>query len=427
MIYDLVVIGAGPGGYVSAVAAAKRGLKTAIVFHGEMGGNCLHWGCIPTKSLLHDGDGDRKNRVVKRLSMAIEALIKENKIDAYLGWGKIIQKDGNVIKVGVETGEELLPIQTKKVLLATGTKPRIAPFKKSDKVITSDELLQLKNLPQSMAVIGAGAVGLEFAQYLSEMKVKVTVIEMADQILPGEDRDVAELLQKCLERQKIKFILGQKIQNLVEDQKISLTLDSKTIEVDGVLVATGRQFNNADFEKAGIKLGARGEVWVNENFETSLPGVYAVGDMIGKELLAHAAIHQGLCVVRAQNIVPLQNVPACLYTNPEVASVGLHFDKLSDQEKNTVAVSKFMLNHLGKMQAIAENEGFVKLIYEKKSGIILGVSLIGPHVSEMAAYATMLVDKKITVQEVAATIHPHPTVSEGIWEAAMQASGLGIH
>ncbi len=426
MIYDLVVIGAGPGGYVSAVAAAKRGLKTAIIYHGEAGGNCLHWGCIPTKSLLHDGDGDRKNRVVKRLSMAIENLIKENKIDAYLGWGKIIEKTSDLIKLGVETGSEVLPVQAKKVLLATGTKPRVAPFKKSDKVITSDELLQLKQLPETMAVIGAGAVGLEFAQYLSEMKVKVTVIEMAEQILPGEDRDVAELLQKCLERKKIKFILGQKIQDLSETQKISLTLDSKKIEVDQVLVATGRQFNNSEFEKSGIKLGARGEVQVDAHFETSLPGVFAVGDMIGKELLAHASIHQGLKVVDQISGIKSEAmgaVPACLYTNPEVAGVGLKEKNIKEGQ----AVSKFQLNHLGKMQAIAENEGFVKLIYDQKSGVILGVSMIGPHVSEMAGYAALLVDKKITVQELARTIHPHPTVSEGIWEAAMSAAGLGIH
>jgi len=426
MIYDLVVIGAGPGGYVNAVAAAKRGLKTAIIYHGEAGGNCLHWGCIPTKSLLHDGDGDRKNRVVKRLSMAIEALIKENKIDTYLGWGKIIEATPTGIKLGVETGSEVLPVQTKKVLLATGTKPRITPFKKSDKVMTSDELLQLKNLPESMAVIGAGAVGLEFAQYLSERKIKVTVLEMADQILAGEDKDVAELLQKCLERKKIKFILGQKIQDLTEGDKVSITLDSKKIEVDQVLVATGRQFNNIDFEKAGVKLGARGEVLVNESFETSLSGVFAVGDMIGKELLAHAAIHQGLKVIdtiTGKKRNGMGSVPACLYTNPEVASVGIKEKHMTD----AMAISKFQLNHLGKMQAIAENEGFVKLIYEKKSGVILGVSLIGPHVSEMAAYAALLVDKKVTVQEVAATVHPHPTVSEGIWEAAMQATGLGIH
>jgi dihydrolipoamide dehydrogenase len=427
-MYDLIVIGAGPGGYVAAAYAAKRGMKVCLVHRGEWGGNCLHWGCIPTKALLHDaGEGspfqkmfERKNRLVMRLARGVEALIKNAQVDVRVGQAELVWEE-NIPSVKVS--EEIL--KTKRVLLATGSQPNMLNFKNSQNVLSSDGVLSLKECPTSICVLGSGAVGVEFANFFAKLRVTIHVIELAGQILPSEDADVAKILQKSLERQGVKFHLNNTIQKIVDnaDSVIVTLSDGTTLETSKLLVAVGRQFQNEQWQ---LQLGSRGEVLVDRNYQTSSPHVWAIGDMIGQGLLAHLAMHQGIQAVRhmlGENVRPLNTVPTGIFTTPEIASVGVKQKNMTP----SMSLHCFELNHLGKMQAINQNDGFIKMIVDSATKKVLGVALIGPHAVDLISEAALAIEHGLTAHDMAATIHPHPSLSEALWEVSMQAIGVPIH
>ncbi len=309
--------------------------------------------------------------------------------------------------------------------MATGSQPNMLNFKTSQNVLSSDGVLSLKECPQSICILGSGAVGVEFADFFAKLKVTIHVIEMAGQILPSEDTDLAKVLQKSLERQGVKFHLNNTIQKIVDTEgSVIVTLsDGTTLETAKLLVAVGRQFQNEQWQ---LQLGSRGEVLVDSNYQTSAPQVWAIGDMIGQGLLAHLAIHQGLQSVHnmlGEKVKTLNTVPSGIFTTPEIASVGVKQKSMS----SAMAVYRFELNHLGKMQAINQNDGFIKMIVDSATKKVLGVALIGPHVVDLISEATIAIEHGLTAYDLAATIHPHPTLSEALWEVAMQAIDVPIH
>ncbi len=455
--YDLTVIGGGPGGYVAAIRASQLGLKVAVIEERQMGGTCLNRGCIPTKSLLHSVEvfqtaktsfeygivaGEvqfdfekimaKKDSVVKKLRSGVEFLVKNNVGTIINGFGYI--KDKNTIEV---TGKEPQTINTEKIIIATGSRPsrpQISGFD-SEKVLDSDSLLDLKTCPERLVIIGGGVIGVEFATVFNSLGKDVTIIEMMDEILPGVDCEISSAIRKSLVKKGIKIYTSSTVTSIETKQHTECVFKINGVEqketCDVVLVAIGRKPNSEGIglENLGIVL-EKGFIKVNEKLETSVPSVYAIGDVTGKVMLAHVASAQGL--IAAANAAGKNQkmdysiVPGCIYTSPEIATVGLT-EAEAIKQGNKVKVGRFPVSANGKSMIMGETEGLVKIVTDETTGEILGTHILAPRATDMIGEMCLAMKLESTVEELSSTIHPHPTVNEIIMEAAHDVEGLCVH
>lgn len=454
----VAVIGGGPGGYVAAIKAAMLGAEVTVIEKRKVGGTCLNVGCIPTKALLassslissikeakdfgihingeveanFDDIMNRKNKVVSQLISGIEFLFEKRGIKLVNGFGKLV--DTNKIEVNKEDGSKEL-VEADKIILANGSQPVILPMfpYDGDKIITSDEALNLKDVPKSLLIVGGGVIGCEFGQFFRALGTEVTIVEMFDQLLPLEDKDVAKQLQRQFKKDKIKVMTGVKIEKceIVDNEVVATLSNGKEVKAEKALLSIGRKpyLDNSGIEDIGIQL-ERGKVIVNENLETNVKGIYAIGDIINTPFLAHVASKEGL--VAAQNAVCGNSktvnyaaVPRCVYTEPEVAGVGKTEKELQENgiEYNT---GQFDFRALGKAQAIGHFQGFIKILADKNDKII-GASIVGPHATDLLTELSLAVHLGLKVEEVGDVIHAHPTLSEGIMEALHDVHGECVH
>ncbi|MFR0018902.1 MAG: dihydrolipoyl dehydrogenase [Paraclostridium sp.] len=454
----VAVIGGGPGGYVAAIKAAMLGAEVTVIEKRKVGGTCLNVGCIPTKALLassslissikeakdfgihingeveanFDDIMNRKNKVVSQLISGIEFLFEKRGIKLVNGFGKLV--DTNKIEVNKEDGSKEL-VEADKIILANGSQPVILPMfpYDGDKIITSDEALNLKDVPKSLLIVGGGVIGCEFGQFFRALGTEVTIVEMFDQLLPLEDKDVAKQLQRQFKKDKIKVMTGVKIEKceIVDNKVVASLSNGKEVKAEKALLSIGRKpyLDNSGIEDIGIQLD-RGKVIVNENLETNVKGIYAIGDIINTPFLAHVASKEGL--VAAQNAVCGNSktvnyaaVPRCVYTEPEVAGVGKTEKELQANgiEYNT---GQFDFRALGKAQAIGHFQGFIKILADENDKII-GASIVGPHATDLLTELSLAVHLGLTVEEVGDVIHAHPTLSEGIMEALHDVHGECVH
>lgn len=462
--YDVIVIGSGPGGYVAAVRAGQNGLKCAIVEKDDrLGGTCLLRGCIPTKSMLHSADlvsefenakklglikGDvefdwsvvqsQRADVVKKSAAGVDYLMKTNKVDVHKGFGSL--KDKNTVVVEDASGKKT-ELTAKNIVLATGSIPKvIPPFPIDGKfIVSSDEILELKQPPKSLVVLGAGAVGTEFASVYSRFGTEVTLVEMMDRVLPIEDPDVSKELQRALKKRKIDVRVSTKLEKAeLTGKGVKCTLADKNgktevKEVEMLLVAIGRTAvtGKLNLDAVGVDHDKDGYISVDEYNRTSVPNIYAIGDILRTPWLAHVASAQAILAVdhmsgKEVHTINYRTIPNCTYCHPEVASVGLTEPKAKEMGYE-VKVGKFPFSALGKARVIHQTEGFVKIITDAKYDEIIGVHMIGPHVTDMLAEGVLAMQLETTGEELAHVIHPHPTLSEAVLEAAHGTVGKPIH
>ncbi|NLI00799.1 MAG: dihydrolipoyl dehydrogenase [Chthonomonadales bacterium] len=459
---DVVVIGAGPGGYVAAIRAAQLGGDVVCIERDskEWGGVCLNWGCIPTKTIIASAEryvaakeaaklgvitGDvtldfakvmaRKDKVVQTLRGGVQALLKSNKVRQVIGTASLESADR--VKVTAPDGTTQ-SLRAKAIILATGSEPVRLPIPglEGEGVWTSNEAVHAPFVPESMVVIGAGAVGLEFAYIFNAFGAKVTVVEVMPEVLPAADADVARELRKSLAKQGISFMLDSKVTNVARGGgKLQVTVagpkGESQLECAVVLVGVGRRPVTAGLglEAAGVEFGKTG-VTVNERMQTNVPGIYAIGDLTGKYPLAHVASHQG--IVAAENAMghsarmSYRAIPAPVFTEPELATVGLT-EAQAREAGHDVIVGTFPFRPLGKAMAMDQQDGLVKVVSEKKYGEILGVHIVGPHASDMIHEAVAAIELEGTVDELKHMVHAHPTLPEAIMEAALDVHGMAIH
>jgi dihydrolipoamide dehydrogenase len=459
--YDVVIVGAGPGGYVAAVRASQLGMKTAIVERESLGGVCLNWGCIPTKSLLRNAEVarlltggsrefgfsvdnvqldfgaaiDRSRKISGRLVKGVEALMKGNDVDVFMGKGRLTAADTVDVALN-EGGHETLTAGA--VILATGARPRLFPGVTVDgeKVITSREALELRDLPESAVVIGAGPIGLEFATIWQSYGTKVTVVEMLDQVLPAEDPEAAKELGRYLRRMKIQAMISTRVQDVTAtDDGVVVEVEGsdgeETLEADVALVAIGVQPNSKDLglEDVGVERDG-GWVKVDDYMRTSVPNVYAIGDLNGTLALAHVASAQGVLVaemIAGENPDPFDKamMPRGTYTSPQVASFGLTEDE-AEGAGHDVEVGQFPFLPNGKALALGENHGFVKIVADKATYEILGAVIVGPEATELLPELVLAARTELTPEEIAYTVHAHPTLNEALMEAAHDVFGHAL-
>ena len=459
--FDLIVLGSGPGGYVAAIRASQLGLKTAIVEAEELGGICLNWGCIPTKALLksaqvyeyinHASDYGitvngatadfgsmvkRSRGVADGMSKGVQFLMKKNKIEIISGWGKI--QPGKKVEVADKDGKKTV-YAGDHILIATGARARELPTLKIDneKVIGYRKAMTLENQPKSMVVVGSGAIGVEFAYFYNAIGTKVTIVEFMDRIVPVEDEEVSKALEKIYKKSGITIMTSSEVTK-VDTKGAGCKVTVKTakgeevLECDVVLSAAGVVSNleNIGLEEVGI-LVDKGKIQVNEYYQTNMPGYYAIGDVVPGPALAHVASAEGIiCVEKIAGHHPealdYGNIPGCTYCSPEIASVGMTEAK-AKAAGHEVRIGKFPFSASGKASASGAKEGFVKLVFDKKYGELLGAHLIGANVTEMIAEIVAIRKLETTGHELIKTVHPHPTMSEAIMEAAAAAYDEVIH
>jgi len=463
--FDLIVIGSGPGGYVAAIRAAQLGLKTAIVERESLGGICLNWGCIPTKALLKSGEvyeqlshlGDyglsaekpafdfhkvveRSRKVAAQLNSGVAFLMKKNKIEVIEGTARLEKgQPAPKVVIDLKAGGSRT-VQAANVILATGARARtIAPIglePDGDRVWTYREALVPKTAPKSLLVIGSGAIGIEFASFYRALGAEVTVIEMLDRILPVEDADVSAAAQKAFERRGLKFRVGAKVNKLTKSKSsVSIELEAggkvETLQAEVAIVAVGIVGNveGLGLEGLGVKID-RTHVVIDEHFATGVPGLYAIGDIVGPPWLAHKAEHEGVhCVEHIAGLKPVRvtsPVPGCTYSEPQIASVGLT-EAQAKEGGREVKVGRFPFRVNGKAIAAGTTEGFVKTVFDAKTGALLGAHMIGPEVTEMIQGFTLAMTLEATEAELMATVFPHPTLSEAMHESVLDAFGRAIH
>ena len=452
--YDVAVLGGGPGGYVAAIRAAQLGNKVAIVESNDVGGVCLNWGCIPTKALLKNAQVfdyiknskkyginidsyevnwskviKRSRDVSKRLSKGIEYLIKKNKITYLPKRGVLFDKN----TISLDNDETL---KAAKIIIATGSTPKKIPIFKVDKkvVITSREAMVLDEIPKDLVIIGAGAIGVEFAHLYSTFGSNVTLIEGLDRIVPNEDEDISKELESIFRKRKINVLTGCKVDKIDQNKKhATVYIDGKdSIKADKVLIAVGvtGNINNIGLEDLNIKT-EDGFISVNEKMQTNIDSIYAIGDVCGPPLLAHVASFEGVLAAEhlsGETVDPMtyDNVPGCTYCQPEIASVG-YTEKQALDKGYSVKVGKFPFSALGKALADGNRDGFVKIIYDEKYGELLGCHIIGDNATNIISEISIARNLETTFTEILKTIHPHPTLSEAIQEATAQAFGEAIH
>ncbi len=461
MEYDVIVVGSGPGGYVTAIRASQLGLKTAVVEKESLGGVCLNWGCIPTKALLKsanvfdyinhaedygiqvDGFKADFNKIVKRsrsvaekMSGGVQFLMKKNKIDIIMGMGKVLP--GKKVVVTDEKGTTT-DYSAKNIIIATGARSRQLPNLEQDgeKVIGYRKAMVLPKLPKKMVVVGSGAIGVEFAYFYNSMGVDVTIVEFMPKIVPVEDDEISKQLERTLKKQGLKIMTNSSVEKVDKSGKsCEVTIKTKKgeekISCDVVLSAVGIEANieGIGLEEVGIVVD-KGRIIVNEYFETNMPGYYAIGDVIPGPALAHVASAEGItCVEKIAGLNPepidYGNIPGCTYCSPEIASVGMTEQAAKDAGYE-LKIGKFPFSASGKASAAGHNDGFIKLIFDAKYGELLGGHMIGSNVTEMIAEIVAIRRLETTGHELIKTIHPHPTMSEAIMEAAAAAYDEVIH
>jgi len=468
MTYDLIVIGSGPGGYSAAVRAGQYGLKTAIVEKDpKLGGTCLHVGCIPTKALLHTADVwghfvhsaeegifcdnpridyakvlDRKNKIVAKHAKGVEFLMKKNKVDWIKGYGTVLPRGANgLLNIEVRSGDSVQTVEAKNVIIATGSEARMLPGLESDAktILTNIEILDLPAIPKTMLIIGAGAVGVEFASIFNRFGTKVTVLEMLPRLVPVEDEEVSKELERYFKKTGIRCETGAKAENITKtDQGVRMCVGlpngkREDMEAETLLVAVGRKPNteNIGLERLKVELD-RGFIKVDENQSTGEPGVYAIGDVVaGTPQLAHVATMEGMVAVAhmaGKRVKPVNRnrIPGCTYTEPGIGSVGLT-EAQARAEGYPVKVGKFPFAANSKASILGAHEGFVKVVSEEKYGEILGVHIIGPEAYELIAEAVAAMESEATVETLMNTIHAHPTLYEALGEAFNNVYGLTIN
>ena len=461
MNYDVIVLGSGPGGYVTAIRASQLGLKTAVVEKESLGGVCLNWGCIPTKALLksanvyeyinhaddygikvssHKADFNavikRSRDVAEKMSGGVKFLMKKNKIDVIMGTGKI--QPGKQIEVTNNEGKKT-SYSAKHIVIATGARSRQLPNLEQDKkqIIGYRDAMVLPKMPKKMVIVGSGAIGVEFAYFYNAMGVDVTIVEYLPNIVPVEDIDVSKQLEKTFKKKGISIMTNSSVEKVEKSAKgckvnVKTAKGEEVIECDIVLSAVGIQPNieNIGLEETGVVVD-NGKIVVNDFYETNIPGYYAIGDVVKGQSLAHVASAEGItCVEKIAGHHPeaidYNNIPGCTYCSPEIASVGMT-EKVAKEAGYELKIGKFPFSASGKASAAGHNDGFVKLIFDAKYGELLGAHMIGANVTEMIAEIVALRKLETTGHELIKTVHPHPTMSEAIMEAAAAAYGEVIH
>lgn len=474
--FNLVVIGSGPGGYIAAIRAAQLGMKVAVVERDKPGGVCLNWGCIPSKAILKCAEIyetfkhsenygikcgelsydyskviEKSRKASSTLTKGVEFLFKKNKIALFLGTGKLISPN----KVGIIGDKDEKEIETERILIATGSVPRVLPGIEIDGrvVMTSDEAIFSKEIPESIVIIGGGYIGVEFAYIYNSFGSKVTIVEMENRILPGVDREIAEELEKNFKKNGIHVLTGTRFKELKKlDNSVEVTLEDdsgkgeKKVSASRLLVAVGRKavYNTAPtslshydtssdigLKDLNIELTKQGFIKVDNSFMTTCRNVYAIGDVVGPPLLAHKASEEGVIAVEImagdKNArVHYDRIPGCVYCQPEVASIGITEDEAKERGIK-FNVGKFPFKACGKAVAIGETEGFVKIISDAKSGEILGAHIIGKGATELIAEIGVAKTLESTPLEIGITPHAHPTLSEAVMEAALAALGRAIN
>ena len=459
--YDLVVIGAGPGGYVAAIRAAQLGLSVAVVEKDQPGGVCLNWGCIPSKAILTSAEmyedlkqGERygikvsglsfdypqvikrSRQVAGRLAKGVEYLLKKNKVPLLKGAGRLEAKNRVVIEA---SGQEAQQVEAERIVIATGSRERTLPGLEVDgkQVLTSYEALTEQAIPESIVIIGGGAIGVEFAYIYSTFGSRVTIVEMEKQLLPGVDSEIVQELERSFKRKGIEILTQTMFHSLEKyPGRVELILDNagtlKERTTNKVLVAVGRAPISADLglEEAGVEID-RGYIQVNEQLQTANTAIYAIGDVNGPPLLAHAASEEGIAAVEymtgeREKGLDSSRIPACIYCQPQVAVFGLNEEQAQAQGYE-VKVGRFPFRALGKALASGHDEGMVKLVVEKEYGEILGCHIIGRGATDLIAEVGLARTLEATTAELRETVHAHPTLSEAIMEAALDAEGRGIN
>ncbi len=461
MNYDVIVIGSGPGGYVTAIRASQLGLKTAIIERESLGGICLNWGCIPTKALLKsaqvfeylnhskeygisaDNIKADFNAVIKRsrdvadgMSKGIQFLMKKNKIDVIMGTATV--KVGKKVEVKAADGK-VSTVEAKHIIIATGARSRQLPNLPQDgkKIIGYREAMTLPKQPKSLVVVGSGAIGVEFAYFYATMGTKVTIVEFMPNIVPVEDEEVSKQLEKSLKKIGIEIMTEASVESVDTKSDLSkVNVKTKTgnivLEAEVVLSAVGIEANitGLGLETVGIATD-KGKIVTDKYYATNVPGYYAIGDCVGGQALAHVASAEGItCVEKIAGVhtepIDYNNIPGCTYCQPEVASVGMT-EKQAKEKGYTLKVGKFPFSASGKASASGAKDGFIKLIFDAKYGELLGAHMIGANVTEMIAEIVAIRKLETTGHELIKTVHPHPTMSEAIMEAAAAAYGEVIH
>ncbi|MRX73147.1 dihydrolipoyl dehydrogenase [Bacillus lacus] len=468
--YDLVILGGGTGGYVAAIRASQLGLKVAVVEKGKLGGTCLHNGCIPSKALLRSAEvyaqtkrseefgvitanvelnftkvQERKQGIVNQLYKGVQHLMKQGKIDVFEGTGRILGPSifspmPGTISVEMNNGDENEMLIPKNVIVATGSRPKSLPGLAIDGkyVLSSNDALKLEKLPESMIIVGGGVIGVEWASMLSDFGVSVTILEYSNVVLPTEDEEISKEMQRLLKKKGVNVVTGAKVlpETLQTGDGVEISAElsgsSESFSAEKLLISVGRQ---ANVEGIGIEntdmVIQKGFVEVNEYYQTKESHIYAIGDVIGGLQLAHVASHEGIVAVEhiaGENPLPIDYsmVSKCVYSTPEVASVG-YTEKEAKEKGYSVKTGKFSFKAVGKALVFGESEGFVKLVVNEENEDLLGVHMIGPHVTDMISEAGLARVLDASPWEIAHTIHPHPTLSEAIGEAALAVDGKAIH
>lgn len=461
--YDVCVIGTGPGGYVAAIRASQLGFKTAVVEKRFLGGVCLNIGCIPTKALLRSAEVfesishaadygidvkefsanfdamiKRSRKVADKMSKGVQFLMKANKIEVINGKG--VFKSAKELSVQDDKGKETETIKAKHFIIATGARPRELPSLKIDgkMIIDSERAMQLESQPKKMVIIGAGAIGVEFAYFYNSIGTEVTLVELQKTLVPVEDEDIGKELAKIYKKKGISIFTESSVEKVEKKGKgVKVTIKTKNgneeVEADVVLSAVGVTGNIEEIglDKAGVDT-EKGAIKVDKKtYKTTADHIFAIGDVIGAPWLAHKASHEGVVLAEllaGKKPAPInyKNIPGCTYCEPQIASVGLT-EKQAREEGYDVRVGKFPFSASGKAAGLGHEEGFVKVIFDKKYGEWLGCHIIGSHVTELIAEAVVARDLETTGHEIMSAVHPHPTMSEAVMEAVAEAYGEGVH
>jgi len=454
--YDLIVIGGGPGGYVAAIRAAQLNKKVALIESSHLGGICLNWGCIPTKSLLKNAEVfeliknskkygieikdysvdwkkviKRSRDIANRMGKGIQFLMKKNKIDVINGFGKIV--DNKTIEVSNESSKE--KIKTDFIIISTGASPNYFPGMEPDgkNIITYKDALVIDKPPKHIVIIGAGAIGIEFAYFFNTFGSEVTIVEAQSHILPNEDVEVSKELERIFKSKKINIQTSVKVDNILSKGKtVTVNLEDSKISCDKVLVAVGVKANSSGLglNANNIKID-RGWISTNEFMQTNIDNIFAIGDVAGPPWLAHVASAEAITAVEyicnySPKPMKYDNIPGCTYCHPEIASVGLT-EKNALDKGFKIKVGKFPLRALGKAVAIGQTDGFVKIIFDEKYGELLGCHIIGANATDLISEISLARDLETTYNEILKSIHPHPTLSEAIMEATADALDEAIH
>jgi dihydrolipoamide dehydrogenase len=455
----ITIIGAGPGGYVAAIRAAQLGAEVTVIEESEVGGTCLNWGCIPTKTLIASAEVLHKTRNAEEFGLDFSGSVlpniqkiveRKNKVvgtqvkgirGLFKSWGvKLIEGRGYIInpkkiRVTLKDGSTQ-EVDTDSVIIATGSKPAQIPTFPFDgeKILSSDHAINPASVPKRLLIVGAGVIGCEFAFIYNEFGSEVTMVEMMPRAVSTEDEEISALLERELKKNKIKLITNTGVQKVdVKENGVTATLsDGKTIEAEKILVSIGRAVNskNLGLEELGVNMGKRGEILVDARMQTNIEGIYAIGDVVGGIMLAHLASKEGL--IAAENAsggnarIKLDVIPAAIFTSPEIASVGLREHQVREKGIK-YKVGRFQFRALGKAHAMGEISGMFKIITEETTDKILGAHIIGPHASDLIHEVAVAMEGGLTVKNIAHTIHAHPTLAEGIMETAEDVHGLAVH